>query len=80
MKARGKGSIGFAGNGNGGLYQSSGRNAFDGGRDGASSDDATAAAAKRKRQEALAKLEAFGKQKAWKKMRKRVVCSSPSSD
>ena len=35
MKARGKGSIGFAGNGNGGLYQSSGRNAFDGGRDGA---------------------------------------------
>lgn len=60
MKARGKGSIGFfAGNGNGGLDQSS----FDGGRGGASSDDATAAAAERKRREALAKLEAFGKEK-----------------
>ena len=63
MKARDrKGeSIGFsAGNGgNGGLDQSS----FDGGRGGASSDDAAAAAAERKRREALAKLEAFGKQK-----------------
>ena len=62
MKARGKGSIGFAGNGNGGLYQSSGRKAFDGCRGGVSSDDAAAAAAERKRNEALAKLEAFGKE------------------
>lgn len=74
MKARGKGSIGFsAGNGNGGLSQSS----FDA---GASSDNVAATAAERKRREALAKLEAFGEQKKrGKKTRKRdVLDSSPS--
>ena len=71
MKARGKEGRGigfaFAGNGKsngGGLSQSSagGRKAFDGCRGGVSSDDAAAAAAERKRNEALAKLEAFGKE------------------
>jgi hypothetical protein len=61
MKPRGKGSMGFTGNANGGL-QTTGRFAFDDGRDGVSSDAIDTAAAEQKRKEALAKLEAFGKE------------------
>ena len=54
--------MGYAGNGTGGLHSTAGRFAFDGGRDGVSSDAAATAAAEQKRQESLAKLEAFGKE------------------
>ncbi len=70
--------MGFAGKGNGGLRSTAGRFAFDGGRDGVSSDAATTAAAEQKRQESLAKLNALGKESIELKQEKeRQVCSSP---
>ena len=70
MKPRGKErSIGSAGNGNGGLH-STGQFAFDGGRHGVSSDaTANIAEEQKKREEALAKLEAFGKENSEKEIR-----------